>query len=578
MRNTYDRVRVDVLVAGGGGAAFRAAAEAARLGASVRVVCKGRVGRSGLTATARSEILSIGAALGHADPRDNPRVHFADTMVGGEGFCDPRLVRVLVNEAPGLVMDLAGLGVPFERQGRKLIQGMSDYATYPRCCRVDGTTGHSILSALMVEADRLNVPVDDSTMVADLLVDDSKVVGAIGIDSARGRIVTYEAGAVVLATGGVGDAFVPTLSDATMTGDGLALCLRAGARLVNMEFHQLIPGLIHPSPLVLSKPLYRLRPKLVNERGELFLGRYLPSGVDEEEVFAHKVSPYSTSNPSRYIDEAIFQETQGNQGSGAGKVYYDFTGTSTQEFVRVAPHTYRALRSRGLDPARGPIQVGILFQLVNGGALMVNDTAMTEIAGLFVAGETAGGVRGPDRPGGNSLAEGQVFGARAGRFAARWAEDHGIAPVERMAYASAIDRLSAQGQGGNASASDEVRRRLKETMGTLCSVVKTGASLTLALERLEALEQELARTSARSCSDLVKLHSVRNSLLVCRAICLAALARTETRAGHYRKDFPQAASTLRKSLAIRMGGGELCVDVLEYQRGGEVGPALHLSA
>ena len=409
-----NRIKTDVLVVGGGGAAARAALEAARRGASVRLVSKGRLGAAGLTATAWSEILAIGAALGHTDPRDTPEAHYRDTMAGGEGFCDPRLVRVLAEDAPARVMDLVELGVPFDRDGDRLRQGLSDFASYPRTCRVNGSTGPVILATLLKEIRRLGVPMDEGVMAAGLLVADGRVAGVMGLDVASGAITLYEAGAVVFATGGVGDAFHPTLSDWTNTGDGLAMALRAGARLVNMEFHQYIPGMIHPSVLVLSKPLYPLKPRFLNGLGEEFVPRYLPEGVSMEEAYRHKVSPYTASNASRHIDEGMFGEISQGRVAEHGGIYYDFTGCTEEQFLAKAPNSYRKLLSLGVDPLKQLVEVNILFQMINGGVVMNGPDAMCDLPGLFVAGETAGGVRGPDRPGGNSLCEGQVY-RRPGR-------------------------------------------------------------------------------------------------------------------------------------------------------------------
>jgi succinate dehydrogenase/fumarate reductase flavoprotein subunit len=565
--STPQRVSLDVLVVGGGGAAARAAVEAARRGASVRLVNKGRFGRSGLSATARSEILSIAAALGHSDDRDSPEMHYRDTMKASEGFCDPALVRVLAEDAPGQVLDLLKLGVQFERDGDRLRQGLSDFATYPRTCRVDGVTSIAILSALLREARRLAVPMDEGIMVADLIIQDGRVGGAVGIDTATGEMMVYEAPAVVLATGGVGGAFSPTLSDETMTGDGLAMAFRAGARLVNMEFHQLFPGIVHPITLVLSKPLYSLRPRLLNSLGEEFLCRYVPAGTSLEEVYREKVSPYSASNPSRYIDEGIYQEIRSGRCSPHQAIYYDFTHSSEEDFLTKAPNTYRMLRRRGIDPRKQPLEVGIMFQMINGGVMMVDPTSMTDVPGLFVAGETAGGVRGPDRPGGNSLAEGQVFGARAGKFGALWTRNQGGSTLSETAVRSSIDRLDASVRRSTGTLVGSLRRALQRANWEDGLVIKRGERLRHLLSRLEEIDAELRQIRAHKGVELATALGVENMALVSRAIALSALQREETRASHYREDFPRAAERWRKSIVVRLDGGQLKSGVLNYPDG-----------
>ncbi len=558
------RIRTDVLVVGGGGAAVRAAVEAARRGASVRLASKGRLGRDGLTATAWSEILSIGAALGHADPRDNPEVHYRDTMSVGEGFCDPRLIRVMAEEAPRRVLDLVELGVPFERDGDRLRQGFSDFATYPRTCRTAGPTGKAMLVALLAEARRLGVPMDEGVMVADLLLADGRVVAALAMDLATGEPVLYEAGAVVLACGGVGDAFSPTLSDWTMTGDGLAMALRAGAQLVNMDFHQYIPGMVAPITMVLSKPLYALRPRLVNALGEEFLSRRVPGGVSVDEVYRHKVSPYSTSNASRHMDEGIYEEILAGRGTASGAIYYDFTSSSETDFLAQAPNSYRRMLAHGVDPAKQSLEVSILFQMVNGGVRMADVDAMTDVPGLFVAGETAGGVRGPDRPGGNSLAEGQVFGARSGRFASAWAVKHGIEGVGEAELRRSVESYFRPAGNGRGAGPQQLRQALKRVMWEGCLVVKRAAGLERALARMSEIEVELAGADARVPQEMATLLGVRNALLVCRAIALSALERRETRASHFREDFPETDPGWRKSISVKGGEAALKTGIIEY--------------
>ena len=557
-------MKVDVLVVGGGGAAARAAIEAARSGASVRLVVKGKAGKCGLTATARSEILGIAAALGHADPRDSPDTHYHDTMKGGEGFCDPRMVRVLVEEAPDRVRDLLEFGVPFERDGKLLRQQLTDHSTYPRACRVDGITGAAILETLLMESRRLGVILDEQTMVADLLLHHGRVAGAIGLHRVSGEAVLYEAKAVVLATGGMGDAFGPTLSDATMTGDGLALALRAGARLVNMEMHQLIPGVIYPCAMVLSGPLYRLRPSLLNGLGEQFLRRYLPAGVSEEDALQAKVSPYSTSNVSRYIDEAIYREICAGRCSPHGGVFYDFSSCSEQQFVAVAPNSYKFLRRNLVDPTRDRLEVSILFQMINGGVLMVEPSAMTDVPGLFVAGETAGGVRGPDRPGGNSLAEGQVFGARAGRHAAAWARGEGHISSPEQALRASLKRLEAPLRRQVNVQQELLRQALKRTMWDHCLVVKSRRSLQRALEAIGEIRARLSEVGASRGPDWTALLGLENALVVSEAAVLSALRREETRGSHYREDFPATDAKWRRSIVVKADGDQLFTELLEY--------------
>lgn len=537
-------VQTDVVVVGGGGAASRAALSARQTGAEVRLVTKAPYGSGGSTVHGASEIMSMGAAAGLGDRRDRPQVHFEDTMRAGRGFIDPDLVRVLAEEAPQRIRDLVALGVPFDRQEEgayKLIK--SDFGTYGRCAGVKGKTGKAFVRALSDEMKRLGVIIDAPVMLVDLVRGgDGAVGGLLAFDTQRHALVHYRAPCVVLATGGIHGAFSSQVSTPEMTGDGQAVSYRHGAELVNLEFHQFGPALLHPYIQLFSKSCFVLEPKMTNSEGREFLGDYLPAGVSASDVYQEKVFPFTTSNPSRYIDISIAREAREGRGTPHGGVWFSFSHIDQEDLDRNVPNTMRWMRQRGADLGRDPVEVGIAFQCMNGGVRMTNADAESSIPGLYVIGEVAGGVRGPDRPGGNSLAEGQVFGHRAGCGAARQAAQRKAASP--LSLAESLDDLS---RVLDASAPSDFRApcaELRQAMQRECLVEKTGEGLSRTLDLARDLRRDL-ETSLRATPDtLVEALGTRNLAQSAELVLTACLDREETRSGHYRTDFPETDDAL----------------------------------
>ncbi|MDP4026161.1 FAD-binding protein [Methylobacterium sp. NEAU 140] len=534
-------MRTDVVVVGGGGAASRAALSARQAGAEVHLVAKAPLKTGGSTVHGASEIMSMGAA-GYGDRRDSAEIHFEDTMRAGRGFIDPKLVRVLAEDATARIRDLVDLGVPFDRLAApneeqstdyKLIR--SDFGTYGRAMGVSGKTGLAFVDAIGNELVRLGVQVDAPVMLVDIVRDDAgEVAGVIGYDPGRQALIHYEAAAVVLGTGGIHGAYEAQVSTAEMTGDGQAICLRHGAELVNLEFHQFGPALIHPYVQLFSKSCFVLHPRITNELGEEFLARYLPPGVTVEEVYEEKVFPFTTTNVSRYLDVAIAAEINAGRGSPHGGVYFSFAHVPEERIDAVIPNTARWMRERGLDVRTDQFEVGIAFQCMNGGVRMVNEDAESTIPGLFVVGELAGGVRGPDRPGGNSLAEGQVFGHRAGTAAARRARARRPGPPATLAASLAFlaGKLSASNRTIDL---DAVEAAIRRAMQRYCLVEKDEAGLGEALKAIRGAKAELEEAPL-TVETLLRGLGLRNMAGASEAVLRACQERRETRSGHYRTD------------------------------------------
>lgn len=530
--------RADVVVVGAGGAAMRAAVSAAERGASVIVVAKQPVGTGGSTVHGASEIMGMGA-VGFGDAQDSPEVHFRDTMDAALGFIDPSLVRVLAQDAPERVRDLINYGVPFDRNAdgsKKLIR--SDFGTFARALTVAGKTGAAVVKALAGRMQGLGVRVLSPLTLVDLIRDeDGRVTGVVALDAQANRIHLIAANAVVLGTGGIHGLFSQQVSTPDVVGDGQAICYRHGAELINLEFHQCGTALIKPYVQLLSKPCFTVHPRLLNGERKPFLDQYLPAGVNLDEVFGEKVFPFTVSNASKYIDIAIAREIAAGRGTANGCVYFSYDHVDQPTLERVVPNTSRWMREKGVDMRTGTLEVGIAFQCLNGGVRMVDEDAQSSLPGLFVAGEIAGGVRGPDRPGGNSLAEGQVFGHRAGFAAARLKSAH------LGSFAASLEAtLEACATLARRNATLDVLREagaLRQAMQRHCMIEKTGDGLSDVLTQARSLNQALLQGGCAEKTGLADALTLKNMAQSAEIVLRACLNRCESRSGHYRLDYPE---------------------------------------
>jgi succinate dehydrogenase/fumarate reductase flavoprotein subunit len=395
--------------------------------------------------------------------------------------------------------------------------------------------------------------------LVDLLCDaHGRVAGVLAYDAGARRWLVVRARAVILGTGGAHGLFSQQVSTAEMTGDGQAACWRAGAELVNMEFHQFGPALVHPYVQLFSKACFVLHPRMLNAQGHEFLPDYLPAGVTADEVYDEKVFPFTISNASRFIDIAIAREIAAGRGTERGTVQFSFAHVAPEKIERTMPNTARWMRDRGVDPRQDLLDVGIAFQCLNGGVRMIDEGARTSLPGVHVIGELAGGVRGPDRPGGNSLAEGQVFGHRAGAAAAQDARA-GAQPGP-ISGEAVVQRLArALKPNGNVDAA-RMAAALRDTMQREALVEKSEAGLERALGLVQQIGSALAAGGNASRDSLAAALTLDNMATTAHIILHACRERRESRSGHYRIDYPErddaqyamAWSMRREGDAIRM--------------------------
>ena len=557
-------VKTDVLIIGGGGAASRAAVEADSHSAETVIVCKGRYGVSGCTPNSASEWMAYGAALGLADPRDSCEAHFRDIVETGAYVCDQELARIIAYEAPRRFHELVEWGVDFlkDSDGR-FRQFMSDGATYARACGTGADTGKQIMDALKKVVEERGIRVVEDMMVVDLVKSSGAVVGAVGVDVNTLETTTFHAKSTVLATGGPGELFTHSVFPSGMTGDGYAMALRAGACLVNMEFMQIGPCIVKPFKFDVGGILWRLSPKLLNKEGEAYLTRYLPAGLTVEEVYRLKsvTFPFTMRNASGYIDVANYTEIMEGRGTDNNCVYFDLSHIRRETLEEKASIPLRFFLEKGVDIREKPLEIAPAVQHMNGGVL-INEMGETEVAGLYAAGEVAGGQHGADRPGGNSLADCQVFGARAGRYAAE--RSRKITTVTNGGDAGKIEGVvRATSKASGRYSVEKVRWDVKQMMWRNVLVVRKWEGLNETFNRLSANRRIIVDKGLNVAEgNLIEALELRNMVEVGLVITKSALTRRETRGSHYMVEYPRRNDgAWLKMVEIRCDSGNLPVNL-----------------
>jgi succinate dehydrogenase/fumarate reductase flavoprotein subunit len=515
-----------------------------------------------------ADTAGFNVADGCVDPEDSPVEHYKDILNAGLGMAYSNLAKVLAEEALATIPFLESRGAEFQKdpETRRYLEVVGCFASRPRMHILKGH-GEPIVRALTSEIREAPIKVFEDTLVLELLTSDGRVTGAVGVDR-DGRSIIFRTKALILATGGASQLFKYTLTPPDITGDGYALGLKAGAQLVNMEFMQVVLGTVAPSKTQLNTFLWCARPKLTNAKNEEFLGRYLPSVVTIDEAMAAKSKhfPFSSRDNSRFIEIGVQTEILEGRGTTNGAVYLDLT-TITDERVKalsadsplrkVWPFVKEFMNRRGLAPGAKPVEIGCFAHAINGG-LKIDEFGRTSVAGLYAAGEVAGGPHGADRLGGNMLLTCQVFGARAGRHAAEFAARSTSSPVPKRAEEVCTGLASLLGKPGLCTPR-EVKRKLQEAMWRGVLVVRTAGSLNRTLEELNSLEAELPNVKLEDGESLIAFFELQNLLLAGRAIIQAALHRKESRGSHYRADYPLLRPDYGRPLLLTMDDAGLQV-------------------
>jgi len=533
----------NVLVIGTGAAGLRAAIAAHQAGSEVVVIGKRRRDDAHTVLAAGG----INAALGSVDPQDSWQQHFADTLREGYFLADPRVVELMAREAPAAVLELADWGAPFARtpDGR-LDQRYFGAHRWRRTCYAGDWTGRAILRTLAAKVAELGLAVVDDQYVSRLLVGDGVCFGALAFDLETGERTVFLADAVVLAAGGHTRIWRRSSSRRDEnTGDGMYLALRAGCRLQDMELVQFHPtGMVAPEDAAGTLVTEAVRGEggnLTNALGERFMARYDPERME-------------LSARDRVALANYTEITQGRGGPNGG-VFLDITHLGKDEILERLPRMYRQfLEYQMLDISQQPMEVAPTAHYSMGGVVVDPDTHATDVAGLYAAGEVTAGLHGANRLGGNSLSETVVFGRRAGEAAAGWSASRDLQLRDRTVVRAADEELSGLVRHGRQFARP-LQRALRDAMWETCGVVRDQDGLRRGLDRVAELRELAGQVDVRPTSegyaDLAHALDLRASLVTAEATLLGALARTESRGAHQRRDHPELSPELRVNFQTR---------------------------
>ncbi len=558
----YQIIDHDVLVIGAGGAGLRAAIEAASTGAKVGVVCKSLLGKAH-TVMAEG---GVAAAMANVDDRDSWRVHFADTMRGGQYLNNWRMAQLHAQEAPARVRELEAWGALFDRtpDGRILQRNFGGHR-YPRLAHVGDRTGLEMIRTLQDHGVHQGMDVHMECTVVTLLRDGDRIAGAFAYDRERGRFKIFRAKSVVLATGGVGRAYNISSNSWEYTGDGHALAYLAGAALQDMEFVQFHPtGMIWPPSvrgILVTEGVRGEGGVLRNREGKRFMfdnipDNYKPQTADnEEEGWRYTQGDKEARRPPElltrdHVARMIVSEVKAGRGSPHGGVYLDISWikeripNGAEHIRKKLPSMYHQfMQLAGIDITKEPMEIGPTTHYIMGGIRVDGDTQMSTVAGLFACGECAAGLHGANRLGGNSLSDLLVFGKRAGEHAAAFARGTSVPSVsDAEVDESAHMALAPFERGAAGEGPFQVQESLQTTMQNLVGIVRVQSEMERALAELEVLKTRAANVGVPGNREYNPgWHTaldLRHLLIVSEAIARSALERRESRGGHFRDDYP----------------------------------------
>jgi fumarate reductase (CoM/CoB) subunit A len=529
-------VRTDVLVIGGGVAALRAAIAACEAGSAVLVCCKGIAGRSGNTVPSTADISAFLPTLG---PDDSAETFSRDTLDAGATIADEDLVDILAERSGPALLDLERLGIRLLRSGDQIDRTRAAGHSRARTYRADSTglgpnKGLALSVPLAERARGLGVAFRDRTPIVDLLIADGELVGAAAIDLETDDLLAITAGATVAAAGGASHLFARTNGTADATGDVIAMAMHAGAVARDLEFVQWHPTRMdQPVSLFLTNGLLADGAVFRDAAGREFMADY-----DERANLA----------PRDILAKAVYLEAASGRGIDGG-VYLDCSAIPADRIALRHAYLAETLRKHDVDFPRQWLVVSPATHFLMGG-IAIDSRAASSLPGLFVAGETAGGIHGANRLGGNAFCEGLVFGTIAGTAAAAHARERRVRPEVRLDQQHVTSRVDLTAPDPR-PALQTLWHRLRTTMWQSASLVRDAEGLGAARDTVETLVADADAMRAPSVSAAARVFDLRAALVCARAIVAAAIFREESRGAHWRADFPETSDAWLGSTLVR---------------------------
>jgi succinate dehydrogenase / fumarate reductase flavoprotein subunit len=561
----YQKFVHDVLVIGSGGAGLRAAIEASAMGVSVGVVCRSLLGKAH-TVMAEG---GVAAALANVDDRDGWKVHFSDTMRGGQYLNNWRMAELHAKESPDRVRELEAWGALFDRtKDGKILQRNFGGHKYPRLAHVGDRTGLEMIRTLQDHGIHQGIEFYQEYTITNLLKDGDRICGAFGYDREKGMFKVFHAKAVIIATGGMGRIYKISSNSWDCTGSGISLAYQAGAELIDMEFVQFHPtGMVWPPSvrgLLITEGVRGEGGVLRNNQGKRFMFDDIPdnyksqTSTDEEEGWRYTQGDKNAKRPPElltrdHVARCIRREIKAGRGSTHGGVYLDIAWirekipNASEHIKKKLPSMYHQFKElAGVDITKEAMEVGPTTHYIMGGIRVDADSQMTSISGLFAAGECAAGLHGANRLGGNSLSDLLVFGKRAGEFAAQHAKNSAPTKLNESEIDGLIKSSLQPFEKGNSKQSEnpfQLQAALQETMQDLVGIARVGTELEQAKEKIKEYQDKAKDMGCdgnrgfnpgwHTCLELTHM------LTVAEAITLSAHERKESRGGHFREDFTE---------------------------------------
>ena len=560
MGEDYKKYEYDVIVIGAGGAGLRAAIEAARSGAKTAIITKSLLGKAH-TVMAEG---GCAAALQNADPRDGWKVHFHDTMKGSKWLANWRMAELHAKEAPDRVRELEQWGAVFDRTPNNLInQRNFGGHTFPRLAHVGDATGLELIRTLQERGIHEGIDIFMEYTVRHLLKEGDRVTGCVAYTRVDGDFHAFSAKSVVLATGGITRVWSVCSGSWEYTGDGHALALWAGAELRDMEFVQFHPtGMVWPPSvrgILVTEGVRGEGGRLTNSEGSRFMFDYVPEmfagdhaeTIEEADQWVEEVVSGKLATVRRppelltrdVVAKAINSEVKAGRGSPHGGAFLDISHRGEEAILKKLPSMHHQFKElAGVDISKEAMEVGPTAHYVMGGVLVDAESQETTVPGLFACGETASGLHGANRLGGNSLSDLIVFGKRAGEYAAKRAKDLAQPSINESQVEEAIkvmlEPFNNEGGENPGLIYDDIRDMMQSKVG----IIRTKEELDEAIIDLKDFEERRVScypgSSRKYNSGWHQALDLKNMLDVSYAATLAAITREESRGGHTRDDFP----------------------------------------
>lgn len=537
------KVITDVLIIGGGLAAMMAALEAFKFSSSVLIVSKRKVGGSGATLLAGA---NFAAVLPESVARgDSIEFHIEDTLSGGEYINNPKLVRIMAENASNDLFLLEELGVTFLKRDGKFDLRKPPGHRFSRTVftfnpgYIIKIRGKTITEPLRQVVLKRGISYLEGVSILKLILKNECLIGAIGLDKRNGEMIAIECKAAVIASGGAGTLYEINTNPNDLTGDSYSLALEAGCSLRDMEFVQFFPcvHLGHPH-VIIATPILADGAMLRNKEGERFLAKYVPERME--------------AATRDVVTRAIYREIKEGMGVDGG-VYLDLTSIPSELISFRFPDLLKIFSKHGIDLKKEWIRVAPSAHFFMGG-IAIDEHCRTSIPGIFAAGEATGGIHGANRISGNGLTDPLVFGRIAGREAVIWAKDQKKPSLSEEAfvkeYFSKKKEISDEEIG-------ETKKRIKKLMWNKVGIIRNKMGLKEAIEELVSLQKLFNEGQPVSKKSLSHFFEVRSMLISALAIAHSALFREESRGAHFREDFSESKPEMAKSIYVKKERGEM---------------------